>query len=269
MQHFTVENFYPRAKDLREQFDRRFANPLHTHADRFVWDFWHVPGEYTTLRTPAFQYFSKNLYQNFHRHLVRWGRETLGCHDISPPWLSCYIEGCRQEAHQDLPHGPLAFVFSLTPWRNRKFSGGETFIKKPRTQIEPLFNRLTIFNPALVHGVRQVRGTMDPRDGRLVIHGWFVNPRPFWVGPLSIAQVSEGLDGAFSNLHLSKRAAVMHGLASYRIWIQPSGKVREIKTLVSTLSVPNFETHFADQLKKAVFPNSRARTILTLPVTFN
>jgi len=59
---------------------------------------------------------------------VHWGRATLGCHDVSPPWLSLYVEGCRQELHGDLPHGPWAFVFSLTNWRQRTFRGGETLL---------------------------------------------------------------------------------------------------------------------------------------------
>ena len=93
-----------------------------------MWDWWHVPDQYTALRTPAGEYFPKPLYERFHRRLVAWGRATLGCHDISPPWLSCYVDGCRQELHGDLPHGPWAFVYSLTPWRGRVFRGGETVL---------------------------------------------------------------------------------------------------------------------------------------------
>jgi len=123
-----VDNFAPEAKPLRAVFDERFRKPRSTRGDRFVWDWWHVPGQYTHLRTPAWTYFPRALYQAFHRGLVAWGREVLGCHDISPPWLSCYVDGCRQELHGDLPHGPWAFVMSLTRWRGRRFSGGETVL---------------------------------------------------------------------------------------------------------------------------------------------
>ena len=37
----------------------------------------------------------------------------------------------RQELHADVSHGPWAFVLSLTPWEERKFSGGETFMLRP------------------------------------------------------------------------------------------------------------------------------------------
>src|ERR1044071_6769412 len=121
-----VDRFAPEIAALRAVFDDRFAEPRSTRADRFVWDYWHVPGQYTALRTPAWTYFPARVYAAFHRRLVAWGREVLGCHDISPPWLSLYVDRCRQELHGDLPHGPWAFVLSLTHWRERVFRGGET-----------------------------------------------------------------------------------------------------------------------------------------------
>jgi len=45
-----------------------------------------------------------------------------------------------------------------------------------------------VFDPRIPHGVRTVTGTHDPREGRLVIHGWFVQPRPFIRGPLDGAR---------------------------------------------------------------------------------
>lgn len=263
MHYLKVDGFYPGAKRLREVFDRRFSDPLRAGAERFVWDYWHVPGEFTQLRTPAYQYFPQAEYVRFHRHLVRFGREQLGCHDISPPWLSCYVEGCRQEAHQDLPHGPLAFVFSLTNWQTRKFRGGETFIVKPKTLIEPKFNRLTLFNPALVHGVKQVRGTHDPREGRLVINGWFVNPRPFWTGPLTANDVQNAFDEGLRSLIPQ---TLEPGFASFRMNISASGEVRAIKTLVETFSTPAMSRTLERGLKKIRFARRQGASRLTFPI---
>jgi hypothetical protein len=263
MHYLTVDRFHPQAEALRRVFDRRFAEPLRASRERFVWDYWHVPGEYTQLRTPAFEYFPSALYASFHRRLVRFGREQLGCHDISPPWLSCYVEGCRQEAHQDLPHGPLAFVFSLTRWQKRKFRGGETFIQKPRTFIEPKFNRLTLFNPALTHGVREVRGTHDPREGRLVMNGWFVNPRPFWTGPLSPEDVQLALDDGLSRLDPRKLES---GFGSFRLAIAPGGEVREVRPLVDTFASARVTKELASQLGKVRFPKKPRGSRLTFPL---
>lgn len=258
-----IDGFYPRARELRAVFDKKFRDPLVSGPDRFVWDFWHVPGEYTHLRTPAWAYFPKKEYEAFHRFLVRFGREKLGCHDISPPWLSCYIEGCRQTTHRDTPHGPLAYVFSLS---RGGFKGGETFLTKPKTLIAPRFNRLTLFNPDIPHGVRPVHGTMDPRRGRLVIHGWFVQPRSFWTGPLTADEVNEVLTaGLRQGVRHLERAS---GFLSVRISIRPSGSVREVKVLMNTLvsHSPRELARFLNQVEGLSFSRKRAGSVLTWPL---
>src|ERR1043166_2295879 len=78
----VVDRFRPESPQLRAVFDARFAAPREAHADRFVWDYWHVPDQYTALRTPAWTYFPRRLYAQFHNRLVAWGRSVLGCHDI-------------------------------------------------------------------------------------------------------------------------------------------------------------------------------------------
>lgn len=50
------------------------------------------------------------------------------------------------------------------------------------TLVPPLFNRLTVFDPRYPHGVRAVEGTRDPMKARLVLHGWFTEPTPFFDG---------------------------------------------------------------------------------------
>ena len=201
------DGFYPKAKALRSVFKARFANPKHTHDERFVWDYWHVPDQYTLVRTPAYNYFSQKMYLEFHKYLVLWGRENLGCWDISPPWMSYYLDGCEQHLHSDVPHGPWAFVFSLSPWsgKNKSYQGGETMILKPSVLsywnqfsaiqnrerksfvdlIDSPFNRLTVFDPRFPHGVTRVSGVQDPMEARLVIHGWFTEPKTYIVGSLN------------------------------------------------------------------------------------
>lgn len=48
-----------------------------------------------------------------------------------PPPRSYYVHGHRQGWHSDAPHGPFAFVLSLTRWEERRFSGGETMLLQP------------------------------------------------------------------------------------------------------------------------------------------
>lgn len=286
---FVQDDFFKGARRLRDHFDQQFEKPLSN--SRFVWDYWHVPDQYSLLRTPAFHYFPERIYQEWHRQLVEWGREFLGCHDISPPWLSCYIDGCEQELHADHPHGPWAFVFSLTP-NARKFSGGETCLLKPQilrdwawqqgtglheseqmmSRIQPRFNRLVVFDPRLPHGVRRVAGPRDPRLGRLVMHGWFVQPRPFFKGPLKENQVAEILGKGLNAFGQDVAHLPLAGYISVRLNISAAGEVRGLRTLTDTLvgaelDVKSARRLLSRHLRTWRFPRSRrGATQLTLPL---
>ncbi len=291
-----VDRFAPEAGALRAVFDERFAEPRRARGDRFVWDWWHVPGQYTHLRTPAWTYFPRALYERFHRRLVAWGRQALGCHDISPPWLSCYVDGCRQELHGDLPHGPWAFVFSLTRWRGRRYAGGETLMLRDEVldfwqdfqsvrsveegeilrAIEPQFGRLTVFDPRIPHGVRQVTGTRDPREGRLVIHGWFVQPRPFIQGPLParalearIGELTGELGGWLGELPIA-------GMLAVAFTVGRAGAVRDVRILSDTTRVPASDERdrlrVLRRLRTAIsgwsFSRQRSDSYVSLPLVF-
>jgi hypothetical protein len=76
-------------------------------------------------------YFPADLYAALEDALLAYGESRLGCRAITPIWMSYYVDGCVQELHCDNPHGPFAFVLSLTHWEGRPFSGGETMILQP------------------------------------------------------------------------------------------------------------------------------------------
>ena len=290
------DRFRGDAGRLRAVFDDRFAKPRSTRADRFVWDYWHVPGQYTALRTPAWTYFPARIYERFHRGLVAWGRDILGCHDISPPWLSLYVEGCRQELHGDLPHGPWAFVFSLTRWRGRVFRGGETLLLRDEVldfwadfrsiesveepalvrAIEPRFGRLVAFDPRVPHGVRMVTGTHDPREGRLVVHGWLVQPRPFIRGALAAKALSSRIDELTHALGTWLGELPIAGLLSVAFRVNRRGSVSSVRVLSDTTRVPRaFEParrRVVRRITSAIadwrFGAQRGASAVTLPLVF-
>jgi len=290
----AVDRFAPEAAALRGVFDERFADPRSTRADRFVWDWWHVPGQYTHLRTPAWTYFPRALYAAFHNRLVAWGRETLGCHDVSPPWLSCYVDGCGQQLHGDLPHGPFAFVFSLT--RGGAFTGGQTLLLRDEVldfwddfrsvraveegelvrAVEPRFNRLVVFDPRIPHGVREVRGTRDPREGRLVIHGWFVQPRPFVRGPLRASALAARVDDLLGELPALLGDLPVAGMLAVAFDVPRSGAATGVRVLSDTTRVPRvFERErrrVVARLRAAIgswqFGAQRGASKVTLPLVF-
>jgi hypothetical protein len=291
-----VDGFAPEGRLLRAHLDARFGDPRRASADRFVWDFWHVPGQYTALRTPAWTYFPRPVYERFHQRLAWWGRRTLGCHDVSPPWLSCYVDGCGQELHGDLPHGPWAFVYSLTRWRGRPFRGGETEIlrdgvldhwdgfrsirsaERPELfqVVEPRFDRLTVFDPRIPHAVRPVRGTLDPREGRVVVHGWFVSPRPFVEGALEAAELTPRIDAMSEAVAPLRSGLPIAGLLSMGFRITPAGAVRDLRVLSDTTRTPAADETGRRRLLRAMqahvsawrFPRRRAPSRATLPVVF-
>ncbi len=301
----TVDQFSKHSKNLRQYFDEQFADPKETHNKRFVWDYWHVPGQYSLLRTPAYHYFPEELYMKIHHELVHWGRRNLGCWDISPPWMSCYIDGCSQNFHSDVPHGPWAFVLSLSPWETdpskRKFTGGNTMILKPEILnywqnfsrmndreadgildlIEPKMNRLVVFDPRYPHGVQEVHGSKDPREGRLVIHGWFTLPKTYIEGSLAVSKskhqhTENVLNTGFQLLQeaLTHYSEMIQGALSLELQINANGDCT--KTQFLTFNAIDDRGQKSVQLKKEIlaiykslkFAKSKGKTTAVVPLLF-
>ena len=295
--HILIEdNFYAKSKDLRGFFDKQFEDPRKTDSKRFVWDYWHVPDQYSLVRTPAYHYFPQKMYMDFHKSLVMWGRRTLGCWDISPPWMSYYINGCKQEFHSDVPHGPWAYVYSLTPWKNRKFSGGETLLLKPEVlsywqnfgdsqnrelnsfidRVPALMNRLTVFDPRFPHGVTEVKGTQDPREARLVIHGWFMEPKTYKEGPLPAKATEKILNQCFDQLQeLLAHFDLCQGTVSIQMVVAKNGSIKRIQYGTNTLTdlfgrTPGqLNREILKLYSKAQLPSAKAETLITLPLIFS
>jgi Rps23 Pro-64 3,4-dihydroxylase Tpa1-like proline 4-hydroxylase len=252
----VVPDFFAEADEMRAVFDERFARARPHGPESFIWDYWHVPGQYTYLRTFGDRYFPDSLTKGFLERLKAWGRDVLGCSAITAPWLSYYVEGCVQELHADVPNGPWAYVFSLTRWDGRSFQGGETEMLRPELldfwrrfdpsegletrdmvdRIPPEFNQLTVFDARIPHAVRAVRGTHDPIHSRVVLHGWFDYPK------LALSD-----DMGDERAHISLRLAAAHivkrlqrfksvtGLLTVRVEFGDDGHVRATRVLTNTL----------------------------------
>ena len=288
-------NFYSGAKTLRGYFEEVFSNPHSTDSRRFCWDPWSVEGQYRLLRTPAQSFFPKTMFSGFLDYLLRWGRENLGCQMISHPWLSAYTDRCYQGLHSDVPHGPFSFVYSLTNWNARSFSGGETLIAQPTLlryfsemqkgasheekdllrSVPARFNQLTVFDPRYPHGVRMVQGVESILDSRLVIHGWFTDPRPMLEGALSFKQILRPMDSFASNV-MSRITSSKNvsGLLSLRLHIHESGVPASVDVLSSNLlhsTGSKFPKKALEEIlgeSQVSFPKARSKTRLTLPLLF-
>ena len=288
------DSFYPHHRKMRAHFEKQFENPLHAHSGRFCWDYWNIPEQYRLLRTPAQDFFGPTLMKPFLDHLLSWGRKNLGCQMISHPWLSAYVNDCYQDLHSDVPHGPWSFVYSLTPWKKRTFSGGETFVAQPKLlnyfrdfdssdsdetpqliqKIPPLENRLVVFDPRYPHGVTRVNGVEDLLDARLVIHGWFTEPRPMVEGSLTPKKAIPAMDQVAQTLIDSFSATDLSGIFCVRIDVAPEGKIRKFTVLTSHLIHSQNGRSVSESMVKNLlaqcqlihFPKSSGSTRITLPI---
>ncbi len=252
----VIADFFADAKILRGQFEERVGPARDGDPKRFVWDYWHVPGQYTYLRTLASSVFEPATLGRLVAALRAWGVEHLGCGNITHPWLSYYVEGCQQELHTDVQQGPFAFVYSLTRWDSGAFLGGETVLLRPRTlnywehfdptrsterdelliRVPPRYNQLLVFDGRVPHGVLPVRGTSDPLSSRVAVHGWYLPPRAAVAGGLTMADVRASI--AFAHETWAGALRPDHDLIGtlvVRAEIDPTGAVLACAPVVSTL----------------------------------
>jgi hypothetical protein len=293
----VVDDFFPEGQGLREAFDRRMLHTLQTNpvpSERFIWDYWHVPHEFTYHRCLAETFFDEFLYARFRKHLRHWALDALGIGAINGHWLSFYINGCEQRHHHDKGNGEWAWVYSLSH-NPPRFSGGETYVMNrdewlarheavweeppadPASEryrrIAPNFGRLIVFDSRVPHGVTTVNGTMNPVDGRVVMHGWLGAAAATIRGGLTaktvgsaLADVSEVCAGSVGDLRDRT------GLVGLRLTIDPNGSVVDVRALSSTLlpssprELENALAAVRDGLRSLRFPASDSESALTVPL---
>ncbi|KAJ8601357.1 hypothetical protein CTAYLR_004999 [Chrysophaeum taylorii] len=283
--------------------------------------------QYSLLRTPAAEYFEGELFDKLCVELAEFGRTRLGCDAFTPPWLALYTDGAEMNWHTDAPHGPLAFVLSLTPTGTHAppdadhpsfFQGGETLILKPGVldywrrfdgsrglEVDDIlerhdptpFGRIICFDGRLPHRVSRVEGTRDPRRGRLVLTGWFSEPRTRADGGLSDGEglvpeaarvLDKALDDAFQAFEACDLGRVV-GFLAVRVLVSVQGAVQASDALCDTLLSDPAERGDAEDdddfatappdiavktilraaLFEATFPEASEPTIITVPLSFS
>lgn len=271
------------AEDMRAAFDAHFADPYAiVPAQHFVWNYWHVPGRYTYLRAELPTIVGRDLGDRFMKHLTTWSLLRYG---LKPrlPWLSLYINGCEQQLHNDADNGRLAYVFSLTRWDQRRFSGGETLLLRRQAfdgerQTKPAyfsdlmdavpanFNWLVLFDDRLPHGVSRVSGTMAPREGRLVVHGHLFDVEPLLIGVLpqdALSAAGPELTRDFDRI-AAEAGTDLHGVVTFRADIAKTGAASGVRVLADLVWVlrPEGEAKKRAAIAKAM---ARLETIGPLP----
>ncbi len=248
----VVDDFLPRedALAMRACIDRHFATP-HEHAPQThqLWNYWHVPGLYTYLRTMPEKIVPRPAVEALVARLAAWGLETLGLATVGWPYLSMYVNGCRQSLHNDSRNGRFGWVWSLTR-DERQASGGETLVMRPEDAGRPLydskagtdfyelvpprFNRLVLFDDRMPHAVQPTEGSYDPAHARFVLHGHLRENGASFRGPLPRAAFADAVAAMNAGLAPFLRAAPApwHGLLALRIGVGADGRVHEVRRQV-------------------------------------
>jgi hypothetical protein len=292
-----VDNFLPRdlAVAMRADIDAHFSTPFkHRPETHQVWNYWFVPQVYTYLRTQPEKVIQRTSVESFLGLLRSWSTQTMGLARISWPYLSLYLNGCRQGLHNDAKNGRFAFVYSLTR-DERRSTGGETIVLRRGDPflrglgkasahtafyelVEPRFNRLVVFDDRMVHGVQLVEGTMDPIEGRIVMHGHIEETGPIVTGPLPPEQVLQGLRFALERFDkdCGVQAKQYDGVLVLRFAISSEGRVGRLRVLLNRV----FAEHEGDVdwnaitanliaiLGAIVFPAVAGETSVTVPMRF-
>src|SRR5438094_1834986 len=211
----VTDGFLPAelALQMRRAIDEHFTNPqAHRPETHQVWNYWFVPELYTDLRASPERVIGQEGAAAFYEALRRWSIATLGMANVTWPYLSLYVPGCRQGWHNDSLNGRFGFVYSLTRDLRRTL-GGETLVRRESdpfrgnlTQpqagrgfyetVEPRFNRLVVFDDRLPHAVERIDGSMDPVEGRFVLHGHLSEAKTAVSGALRPEMVGEPLAAA-------------------------------------------------------------------------
>jgi hypothetical protein len=293
--YVVVDDFLPleTAEAMRRDIEAHFAKSgSHRPDTHQVWNYWFVPGLYTYLRTSPEKLIKRDRVEHFMQVLRGWSAEALGLREVTWPYLSLYVNGCRQNLHNDSENGRFAFVYSLTRDK-RMTTGGQTIVMNEgdlfRTNvataqagsgffasIEPNFNRLVLFDDRMPHGVERVDGSMDPVEGRFVLHGHLRDKGAIVSGALTEQQVGEVVMEAligFSSESLS-RLRLYHGPVVLRLSIDPRGKVDSCSVLLdrvtaidsSDMGWQNMRNGLIAKLKALKFAESNGPTTVTQPV---
>lgn len=293
----VIDDFFPEARDLRAGIDAHFAEPAkHRPESHQVWNYWHVPGLYTYLRTSPEKVLPRATVERLIAKLRALSLFRYGLGEVTWPYLSLYVAGCQQGLHNDSRNGRFGYVYSLTRWDERNFLGGETLIFKEQdyfgsaaiTQanaglglyelVPARFNRLLMFDDRLLHSVPRLEGTMVPQEGRIVLHGHVSEGPVASTGALAQRPAAEVVEGARPALErlVAEAGAGLAGLLSVRLTLQGDGTVVKDEVLFDRLLPTTRDAAAPDAaiaavraaLGKLKFPAADGSSLVTVPVPF-
>jgi hypothetical protein len=293
----VVDGFLPPelALAMRQDIETHFGNPAEHPAETHqVWNYWFVPDSYTYLRTAPEKVIERGRIDAFHNALRGWSVAMLGMANVTWPYLSLYVSGCRQNWHNDSENGRFGFVYSLTR-DERRTIGGDTLVRHEidpfrahlasagagrqfYRAIEPRFNRLIVFDDRLPHSVERVDGSMDPVEGRFVLHGHLSEAGTIVAGALSQDMITGPLLELLRQIReeLSAEAALYNGPLILRLTIAAGGAVAACAVMVDRVIHPDpghvewepLRAKLVERFEGLRFAPAGGETVLIQPLLF-
>ena len=286
----VVANFFASADAMRDSLDLRFKDP---YTYKTSWDYFCDPKMYTYLRARAQEMVPAPLFMQFTQRLRQWCLDNLGLLPMRLPFLNLMVNGCRLGLHSDFHNGAWGYVYSLTRWQTRRFSGGETLLmrdgipsyKQHHVHGEVLyelipahFNQLLIFDDRIVHGTTTIEGSMDPLDGRIALVGHIRATSPIVSGPLFDGDVRAVVRDALARIHdRTKAYREVQGTITCRLEVSPAGQVSTLTSLTDNLvtsatgygpsnAVKSVRAEIQRTLAEAQFPTADSATSVVVAV---
>jgi hypothetical protein len=275
---------------MRADVDSHFANPYeHQPSTHDVWNYWHVPGQYNYLRTTPEKVIGREKVAEFVDALRTLAAVKFGFAGVSWPFLGLYVPGCSQGLHNDSTNGQLGYVFSLTR-NSRQTIGGETMIVHDRDLfrtsldqaaagtalfdlVEPRFNRLTLFDDRIPHAVQRVEGSMDPVEGRFVLHGHIREGGVIAQGPLPPNAIQDPIVEVLKAVRKGPGRAV-NGPFVLSVEIGTSGKIERMRPIFDRLAsaaevdLEAIRADIMERIRDLEFPAASSPTRANIPLMF-
>ena len=289
---FVFDDFLPAEKSaaMRADVDAHFASPYADQPSTHdVWNYWHVPGSYNYLRTTPEKVLARDKVAEFVDALRTFAAVKFGFAGVSWPFLGLYVPGCSQSLHNDSTNGQMGYVYSLT--RNaRQTIGGETLIVHDRDLfrtsldqaaagtalfdlVEPRFNRLTLFDDRIPHAVQRVDGSMNPLEGRFVLHGHIRESGVIAQGALPANVIQQPVVEALKELREGVANAV-NGPLVLAVEIGKSGEVERMRPIFDRLAsngevdIDALRAEAAERISRLKFPAASSSTRANIPLMF-
>jgi hypothetical protein len=249
------------------------------------------------FKTTPKKLFSDELFSRFSAHLNSSMVKRFGLQPGHIPYVSMYSNGCFQAIHNDAGAGRFGYVYSITDWKNRTFSGGETGVFHDNEYyasgkhlegaattsfyklVPAEFNQLLLFDDRSPHFVTQIQGTMRPDQARVVIHGHLVDAPPSIYGGLamqSIGTIVEQIQGEILDKfkYLSGKAS---GVMTFRLEITEKGGGSQFAPLIQRILPLNHKSSRAiikpaqlgRVLMNAKFPESEGPSQLVFGINID